>query len=70
MQNIPQYDKDMVKKYGRVLGYFDGTLPNLWTTDIELIKAVFVKDFDHFINRRVMQVKLCSMFSLTKYCIF
>ncbi len=44
----------MVKKYGKVFGYFDGTLPNLWTTDADIIKSVFVKDFDHFINRRVI----------------
>lgn len=53
MQNIPKYDRAMVKKYGRTLGYFDGMRPNLWTTDLELIKSIFVKDFDHFINRRV-----------------
>ena len=52
-KNIPKYDQELVKKYGRVIGYFDGTVPNLFTTDAELIRLVFVKDFDHFINRRV-----------------
>ena len=36
---------------------FDGTTPNLCTTDVDLIKAVFVKDFDHFINRREFEAK-------------
>ena len=52
-KNLPKFDQEMVKKYGKVFGYFDGTLPNLWTTDADIIKSVFVKDFDHFINRRV-----------------
>jgi hypothetical protein len=43
----------LAAKYGRTFGYFDGTLPNLYTTDINLIKSIFVKDFDHFVNRRV-----------------
>ena len=53
MQNIPKHDQKLVKKYGKTFGYFDGTVPNLWTTDADLIKSVFVKDFDHFVNRRV-----------------
>lgn len=52
-QNLPKHDKRLMAKYGKVVGYFDGTIPNLWTTDADLIKSVFVKEFDHFINRRV-----------------
>jgi hypothetical protein len=43
----------LVKKHGKVFGYYDGPQPNLWITDLELIKAIFVKDFDHFVDRRV-----------------
>ena len=50
---MPKHDNILVKKYGRVFGVFEGTLPNLWTTDTDLIKSILVKDFDHFINRRV-----------------
>ena len=42
-----------MKKYGKTFGIFDGLTPVLWTTDAELIRSVFVKDFDHFVNRRV-----------------
>jgi cytochrome P450 family 3 subfamily A len=42
-----------VKKYGKVFGYFDGPIPNLVITDVDMIKAMFVKDFDHFADRRV-----------------
>lgn len=43
----------LVKKYGKVFGYFDGRNPNLFITDVEMIKAMYVKDFDHFVDRRV-----------------
>jgi len=43
----------MFDEYGKMFGTFDGTVPNLWITDAELIRSVLVKDFDHFVNRRV-----------------
>lgn len=50
---MAKYDQELVKKYGRIVGCFDGPYPNLYVTDADIIKSVFVKDFDHFINRRV-----------------
>nr|CAH0104368.1 unnamed protein product [Daphnia galeata] len=50
--SLPQHDQNLVKKYGKIFGYFDGSNPSLWVTDPEFIKAIFVKDFDHFTNRR------------------
>ncbi|XP_046449638.1 cytochrome P450 3A14-like [Daphnia pulex] len=55
--NLPAYDLALVKKYGKVFGYFDGPIPNLWITDVEMIKAMYVKDFDHFIDRRSFQMR-------------
>ena len=43
----------MAKTFGKIYGTFDGMKPNLHVNDIELIKSIFVRDFDHFINRRV-----------------
>jgi cytochrome P450 family 3 subfamily A len=47
----------LAKKYGKVFGYFDGPIPNLWVADVDLIKAMYVKDFDHFVDRRVKEKK-------------
>ena len=52
-QNYQTTGRKNVKKYGKVFGSFTGTSPTLTTIDTELIKSVFVKDFDHFINKRV-----------------
>lgn len=52
-QILPIHDRKLVEKYGKVFGYFDGPQPKLWVIDPDLIKAVFVKDFDHFVDRRV-----------------
>jgi len=50
---MPAWDSALMKKYGIIVGVFDGIMPNLYITDVDLIKAVFVKDFDHFVDRRV-----------------
>ena len=55
---MPEWDSALMKKYGKFVGVFDGVVPNLYTTDVDLIKAVFVKDFDHFVDRRVY-LNLC-----------
>ncbi|XP_046636806.1 cytochrome P450 3A2-like [Daphnia pulicaria] len=55
--NLPEYDSALVKQYGKVFGYFDGLVPNLWITDVDMIKAVCVKDFEHFVDRRSFQIK-------------
>ena len=54
----------MSKLHGRTYGSFDGAQPTLWTTDVDLIKSVFVKDFDHFINRRVFILKIFNYFQI------
>ena len=46
--------RENVKKYGNMYGSFEGTQPTLHVNDTEIIKSIFIKDFDHFINRRVM----------------
>ncbi|XP_017480423.1 PREDICTED: cytochrome P450 3A8-like [Rhagoletis zephyria] len=51
-QNRSYTDSVWVKKYGRFIGYYQGTRPTLLVTDAELIKKILVKDSKHFMNRQ------------------
>merc|ERR1712071_566909 len=53
-QNFWEFSREEVKKNGNLYGSFMGMQPTLHINDTELIKSVFIKDFDHFINRRKM----------------
>jgi len=48
-----KYDEYLMGKYGKIVGYFEGSTPNLLISDVKFIKAVLIKDFSHFVNRRV-----------------
>ena len=58
---LPLHDVELVRKFGKVFGYFDGPQPKLWVTDPELIKSIFVRDFDHFVDRRVKIIFFISI---------
>jgi len=55
-QNRIEDDFQLTKQYGKTYGSFDGTNPNLVTSDAELVRLVLVKDSEHFINRRVRRI--------------
>ena len=50
---ISNYDRNIFEKYGKTLGYFEGSQPVILTKDVKFIKAVMIKDFSCFVNRRV-----------------
>ena len=59
-KGMPYHDVEIMKKYGKTIGYFEGETPVLLTTDVKFIKSVMIKDFSHFINHRVsLYVFLC-----------
>ncbi|CAG7825768.1 unnamed protein product [Allacma fusca] len=43
------YESFKGKKYG---GYMEFNNPVLYVTDLDIIKQIYIKDFDHFVNRR------------------
>uniref|UniRef100_A0A915K8G6 Cytochrome P450 n=1 Tax=Romanomermis culicivorax TaxID=13658 RepID=A0A915K8G6_ROMCU len=47
-------DDYLVKKYGRIFGYFEGMIPVLFIADVDYIKQITIKDFDKFRNRRIL----------------
>lgn len=44
--------RDLVEKYGKTVLFFEGSHPCIYSADPEFIKAVSIKDFKYFYNRR------------------
>lgn len=47
------YDTELIEKYGKVVGMFEGTTPILMINDPKILKHIFIKDFNSFVNHRV-----------------
>ncbi|CAF0881016.1 unnamed protein product [Brachionus calyciflorus] len=52
-QGFADHDINIMTKYGRTVGYFEGSTPVVLTTDVRFIKNVMIKDFNYFVNRRI-----------------
>jgi cytochrome P450 family 3 subfamily A len=44
------------KKYGPIYGVYEGRTPHIHICDPEIIRMIFVRDFDHFRDRRVVNL--------------
>ena len=54
-KGYPKYDRDIIKKYGKIMGYFEGPTPVILVADVQLVRHILIKDFASFTNRRVSQ---------------
>ncbi len=45
--------REWTKKYGKLYGYYEGHLPILVTSDVDMVNEIFVKQFNHFSARKV-----------------
>lgn len=55
-KGIHNYDMEIFKEYGSIVGYYEGTVPVILTNDIKFMKAILIKDFSSFVNRRVREL--------------
>ncbi|KTG04183.1 hypothetical protein cypCar_00006328 [Cyprinus carpio] len=63
-QGLCNFDMECAKKYGKVWGIYDGRLPILMVTDLEMIKVIMVKEcYSNFINRRKRTTGLAGPFA-------
>uniref|UniRef100_A0A8C1RJ59 unspecific monooxygenase n=1 Tax=Cyprinus carpio TaxID=7962 RepID=A0A8C1RJ59_CYPCA len=63
-KGLCNFDMECAKKYGKVWGIYDGRLPILMVTDLEMIKVIMVKEcYSNFINRRKRTTGLAGPFA-------
>jgi len=63
----PMSDLDVIniKKFGDTYGAYVGRKPELITADLDVIKAITIKDFNHFVDRR--NLVLAGKSKIAKY---
>ena len=54
MRGFTENHQELIRKYGKTVGVFDGTTPIIITADVNLIKNITIRDFNHFVNHRVL----------------
>ncbi|GFY41929.1 thromboxane-A synthase, partial [Trichonephila inaurata madagascariensis] len=50
-----------LKKYGNVFGYYLGEIPYVVVNDLEMLKQMFIKDFNVFTNRQEMHLDVSPL---------
>ena len=53
-EDLFQLELDLIKKYGKVFGYFEGRLPTIMMADPNMLKQVMIGDHEHFVDRRIL----------------
>jgi cytochrome P450 family 3 subfamily A len=50
----PRYGQPVGEKGGKIMGWYRGPNPALWTNSPELLKEIFIKDAESFIDRPML----------------
>ncbi|UJR23769.1 hypothetical protein I4U23_026745 [Adineta vaga] len=51
-KGIYKNDMDLIQKYGKIVGIYQGTSPIILVADLDILRNVLIKDSHVFINRR------------------
>ena len=51
---MDEYGEDIGDQGGRIMGWYRGPNPAIWTTSPEVLKEVFIKDAENFIDRPLL----------------
>jgi len=51
---MEEYGEEIGEKGGKILGWYRGPSPAIWTTSPEFLKEVFIKDAENFIDRPML----------------
>ena len=51
MMGLTKYDTDLMKRNETICGTFADSRLEIFTADLDFIKAATIKDFHHFVNR-------------------
>lgn len=54
-KGVADADLEWTKKYGKVFGIFEGSQPVIMVADTKFLKAVTIKNFNNFRNRRRLE---------------
>jgi len=55
-KGITRHDFELIRDYGKIVGYYEGGTPIIMCTDTKFLKKVMIKDFNVFRNRRVNEI--------------
>lgn len=55
---------EWIKKYGKIVGFYNGYKPFILVADLDLMKQIFIKDSNNFINRFGVNPRSKMMLSL------
>lgn len=67
---IIKYDDDLMKKYGKYAGVGLSSQHIIYSTDVDFIKSILIKDFNSFVNRNSSFVEAILIEPIDKMMVF